>query len=166
MLGRSYGGGVLELEPNEAEQLPIPLRGVDSLDIKELHALLVKDDIDSVLDITDQALLIKGLGLSVKDARSLRAIWKKLRDRRINRKHSRRTLPKNQSYEAVLFPEDFAFGAGKDRERRDELPLAYLSQSVSSCSAGIQWFWGIMSSVVGRSPADACACESTSMIIV
>ncbi|MDX6530738.1 MAG: adenine-specific DNA-methyltransferase [Blastocatellia bacterium] len=92
VLGRSYGGGVLELEPNEAEQLPIPLRRADSLDIKELHALIIKDDVNSVLDITDHILLIKGLGLSKKDARSLRVIWQKLRDRRINRKHSRKKL--------------------------------------------------------------------------
>lgn len=90
VLGRSYGGGVLELEPNEAEQLPVPLRGANKLDIEGLHALIVNDDVDSVLDMTDQILLIKGLGLSKKDARSLRVIWGKLRDRRINRKHSRK----------------------------------------------------------------------------
>jgi adenine-specific DNA-methyltransferase len=88
VMGRSYGGGVLELEPNEAERLPIPLRGADKLEIQELHALLLQDDINAVLDITDRVLLIEGLGLSGKDARSLRVIWAKLRDRRINRKHT------------------------------------------------------------------------------
>ena len=29
VIGRSYGGGVLELEPNEAEMLPLPLLGAD-----------------------------------------------------------------------------------------------------------------------------------------
>jgi adenine-specific DNA-methyltransferase len=103
--GRSYGGGVLELEPNEAEQLPLPTKGAENLDLKELHTLLLKDDIDSVLDITDRALLIKGLGLSLKDVGSLRAIWKKLRDRRINRKHTRKDLSQKRSYERFLFPE-------------------------------------------------------------
>ncbi|MCU1268388.1 MAG: Modification methylase Eco57IB [Acidobacteria bacterium] len=68
--------------------MPIPLCSTDKLEIEELHALLLQDDITAVLDITDRVLLIGHLGLSEKDARSLRAIWAKLRDRRINRKHS------------------------------------------------------------------------------
>ncbi len=84
--GRSYGGGVLELEPREAERLPIPLIGAETLDINQLDKLLRKGDIDAVLDITDEILLIQGLGLSHSEARLLRDIWKKLRDRRINRK--------------------------------------------------------------------------------
>jgi adenine-specific DNA-methyltransferase len=88
VMGRSYGGGVLELEPNEAEKLPIPLIGADKLDLKELHNLMLEGNIDSVLDITDKVLLIDGLGLSEKEVKSIRGIWAKLRDRRINRKHS------------------------------------------------------------------------------
>ena len=88
VLGRSYGGGVLELEPNEAEKLPLPLKCAEQLDLTRLHALLLRDDIDAVLDITDKVLLIEGLGLSNKEAKTLRRIWQKLRDRRINRKHS------------------------------------------------------------------------------
>jgi adenine-specific DNA-methyltransferase len=88
VIGRSYGGGVLELEPNEAEKLPLPLKGAERLDIKQLHKLLLKDDIDAVLDITDKVLLIDGLGLTDKEAKMLRWIWQKLRDRRINRKRS------------------------------------------------------------------------------
>jgi adenine-specific DNA-methyltransferase len=90
VMGRSYGGGVLELEPNEAETLPLPLKGSEKLDIKHLHKLLLRDEIEAVLDITDKVLLIDGLGLSDKEAKMLRRIWHKLRDRRINRKHSRK----------------------------------------------------------------------------
>ncbi len=86
--GRSYGGGVLELEPNEAEKLPLPLSGAERLNLRQLHELLLRDDIEAVLDITDRVLLIEGLGLTDKDAKMLRRIWRKLRDRRINRKHS------------------------------------------------------------------------------
>jgi len=86
--GRSYGGGVLELEPNEAERLPLPLKGADKLDLKQLHELLLSETIERVLDTTDKVLLIEGLGLSFKEAKMLRGIWQKLRDRRINRKHS------------------------------------------------------------------------------
>lgn len=88
VMGRSYGGGVLELEPNEAEKLPIPLTGADKLDLKKLHKHLLEGDIYAVLDITDQVLLIEGLGLPTKQVKMLRGIWEKLRDRRINRKHS------------------------------------------------------------------------------
>lgn len=86
VIGRSYGGGVLELEPNEAETLPLPLVGAETLDLDELDRLLRLGNVETVLDITDQALLRGGLGLSAGDTARLRAIWQKLRDRRVNRK--------------------------------------------------------------------------------
>src|SRR5439155_12281198 len=86
VIGRSYGGGVLELEPNEAEELPLPLTGADALDLVELDRLLRVGNIDIVLDITDGVLLRGALGLSIQETQTLRAIWQKLRDRRINRK--------------------------------------------------------------------------------
>jgi adenine-specific DNA-methyltransferase len=89
VIGRSYGGGVLELEPNEAEALPLPLAGADALDLDELDRLLRAGNIHSVLDITDEILLRGGMGLSIEDTKTLRAIWHKLRDRRINRKPDR-----------------------------------------------------------------------------
>jgi adenine-specific DNA-methyltransferase len=90
VIGRSYGGGVLELEPNEAENIPLPLAGAEDLDFMEIHNALLRDDIDSVLNMTDDVLLIKGLGLSARDVRSVRSIWEKLRDRRINRRRDAR----------------------------------------------------------------------------
>lgn len=42
----------------------------------------------AILDITDQVLIRKGLGLSIKDTKMVRRIWQKLSDRRINRKHA------------------------------------------------------------------------------
>jgi len=84
--GRSYGGGVLELEPREAEKLPLPLVGAKRLNIDQLNHLLLAGHIAEVLEITDQVLLVEGLGLSRGDARRLRGMWQKLRDRRINRK--------------------------------------------------------------------------------
>jgi adenine-specific DNA-methyltransferase len=85
--GRSYGGGVLTFEPSEAERLPLPLIGAESLDLNEIDRVLRRDGIEAVLDITDQVLLIRGLGLTEIQAQALRQMWKKLRDRRINRKH-------------------------------------------------------------------------------
>ena len=87
VIGRSYGGGVLELEPNEADDLPIPLLGAEALDLKSADRLLRSpESIDKLLDIHDSILLIKGLDLSQSDVSLLRGIWSKLRGRRIGRK--------------------------------------------------------------------------------
>lgn len=86
VMGRSYGGGVLELEPNEAEQLPLPLICADTLDFDHLDQLLRDGNISAVLDVTDEILLRQGLGLNAEETRMLRATWEKLRDRRVNRK--------------------------------------------------------------------------------
>lgn len=85
--GRSYGGGVLTFEPSEAERLPLPLTGAEKLDPDVIDEKVCKDDITTVLDVTDKILLVKGLGLSSYEANMLRGIWEKLRDRRIKRKH-------------------------------------------------------------------------------
>ena len=87
--GRSYGGGVLTFEPSEAENLPIPLQEAERLDIEQIDMHLRSNDIEAVLDITDRALLVEGMGLPVTKVRMLRNIWEKLRDRRINRRQSR-----------------------------------------------------------------------------
>jgi adenine-specific DNA-methyltransferase len=88
VIGRSYGGGVLELEPNEAEKLPLPLKLAEKLNHQEINAILMKDGIEAVLAQTDQLLLIDGLGLSRAEVKSLHQIWRKMSERRIKRKHS------------------------------------------------------------------------------
>ena len=86
-MGRSYGGGVLELEPTEAESLPLPLTNADRLDFQQIDQLVADRKIEDALDLTDSVLLEQGLGLSQGEIRLLRHAWQKLRDRRINRKH-------------------------------------------------------------------------------
>lgn len=95
VLGRSYGGGVLELEPNEAEKIPLPFQQAAELDAEELHGLLLNKGIDAVLEITDKTLLGDGLGLTAKEIKLLRQIWSMLRDRRINRKQTAKSAPKS-----------------------------------------------------------------------
>ncbi len=91
--GRSYGGGVLELEPNEAERIPIPLINIDKLDLEKIHGLASGGKIQEALDETDKILLIHGQGFSLKEVEALRGIWSKLRNRRTNRRHTKPKKP-------------------------------------------------------------------------
>lgn len=90
VMGRSYGGGVLELEPREAESLLIPLVGAEALELDVIDQLLRDNDIDAVLNITDEVLLENGLGMTKQEVKALRGIWEKLRDRRIQRARKKR----------------------------------------------------------------------------
>lgn len=86
IMGRSYGGGILELEPHEAEQLPIPAPGYANADLVEDVDLLVKaNEVDKALDLVDRVVLIDGLGLSADVVAGCRAAWTALRDRRTKR---------------------------------------------------------------------------------
>jgi adenine-specific DNA-methyltransferase len=91
--GRSYGGGVLTFEPGEAERLPLPLEGAEKLDLKYIDKKIRSNDIETVLELTDKILLSEALGLSIQQINTIKGIWKKLRDRRINRKGKRKNSP-------------------------------------------------------------------------
>ena len=84
--GRSYGGGVLTFEPTEIEEIPLPILNTAKIDIKLIDSLIRERKIDQVLDIVDQELLIKQLKFSKAEVQELRNIWKKLSNRRNNRK--------------------------------------------------------------------------------
>ncbi len=86
IMGRSYGGGILELEPREAEQLPIP--GPEWADPElaaDVDLLLKANEIEKALDLVDRHVLIDGLGLSPDVVADCRAAWVSLRDRRTKR---------------------------------------------------------------------------------
>lgn len=86
--GRSYGGGVLELEPREAEELPIPLVAAKRLDVEKLDALLRKGKLVQALDYADHELLVDGLGMTKKDVGLAREAWLSLRERRRGRRQT------------------------------------------------------------------------------
>jgi adenine-specific DNA methylase len=92
ILGRSYGAGVLELEPSEAEALPIPDPiGLTDADVARVDALLRDGRLVDALDLVDGALLDE-LGA---DARAeLRRAWEALRDRRLVRGRNWRKAPR------------------------------------------------------------------------
>ena len=89
--GRSYGGGVLELEPREAEELPVPLKAAAAVDQKKLDTILRKGGVEAALNYADPILLGNGLGMSAREVRAVRECWVQLRDRRQNRKHARKS---------------------------------------------------------------------------
>jgi adenine-specific DNA methylase len=86
IMGRSYGGGILELEPGEAEQLPIPSPARAGAGLAaEVDLLLKANEIEKALDIVDRHVLIDGLGWSPETVAQCRAAWRTLRDRRTSR---------------------------------------------------------------------------------
>ena len=88
--GRSYGGGVLELEPREAENLFVPYRFTSGLDVDFIDARLRAGDMKAALDHGDDVLLRRGCGLSKTDVRRAREGWDRLRQRRQRRRHGAR----------------------------------------------------------------------------
>ena len=84
--GRSYGGGVLELEPGEAEELPIPYHDNSKIDVEKVENLLRQDFAYEALDYVDNIILKDYLGFDDFMIRKIRSAWEQLRDRRVNRK--------------------------------------------------------------------------------
>lgn len=72
LVGRSYGGGMLKLEPREAMRLPVPsevmLRGAAGRQLRQLRPhlmrLLRKGRMEQVVDLVDQVLLLPQDGTS------------------------------------------------------------------------------------------------------
>jgi adenine-specific DNA-methyltransferase len=87
--GRSYGGGVMTFEPTEFEDIRIPSLVKLKVNFAEIDKLIRQRKIESVLDIVDDALLIRGHGFKKEEVRALRDIWKKLSSRRSARGQSR-----------------------------------------------------------------------------
>lgn len=92
--GRSYGGGVLELEPTEAENLLIPNpHSNKELPLDEIDKLIREKRTIEALNLVDSVVL-KEVGLNNKEIQTLRNIWLKLKMRRNSRNHT----PKKQIY--------------------------------------------------------------------
>ncbi len=82
VVGRSYGGGVLELEPGEAEKLPVPYTYAGGIDADFIDAKLRSRDISAALDHGDKVLLQEGCGYTSRELKLMRSAWARLRERR------------------------------------------------------------------------------------
>jgi adenine-specific DNA methylase len=92
IIGRSYGGGILKLEPNEADQLPFPSEDLLEASAAELRALkpqlaisLRQGDISRIVKSVDAILLKKHLGITSLEIRRLREARRDLFARRVSR---------------------------------------------------------------------------------
>lgn len=92
--GRSYGGGVLELEPTEAERLLMPAIINGAMPLDECDRLTRSGRLNDVLEENARIVLMDHMGLSKSDCHMLRDIWIKMRDRRMARRRGRITKAK------------------------------------------------------------------------
>ncbi len=84
--GRSYGGGVLELEPTEAERLLVPARLNGAVPLNECDRLTRIGLLNNVLEENARIILRDNMGLTSRECDVLRGIWVKMRDRRMARR--------------------------------------------------------------------------------
>lgn len=87
LMGRYYGGGVLELTPNEFKDLPLPyIDGDTRSKLSNLDELVRGNSkLTQILNYTDELILKEQYGLSDKEVEKLREIYKKLLIRRMKK---------------------------------------------------------------------------------
>lgn len=92
MVGRAYGGGLLKLEPREADLIPVPAATTVVSAAKELRALrpqiglaLRRDDLAKAVALVDRVLLVGWLGSAFGEVEALRDARDVLFSRRVAR---------------------------------------------------------------------------------
>lgn len=106
ILGRNFGGGCLELMPSEVGGIVLPYREANEQLFDRIDKMLrEKKTADEILDITDEAILHKGLGLSKEETRLCRSIWHKIMGRRLSRKAVEKEETEDTSPTASRIPQ-------------------------------------------------------------
>jgi adenine-specific DNA-methyltransferase len=92
MIGRSYGGGILKLEPREADRLPIPSPALVKSKSKQLlsieppaASMAAQGRLMEACSIVDKILFPRGSQLKNADLEEIRATRRVLRERRQSR---------------------------------------------------------------------------------
>jgi len=86
IVGRSYGGGVLELMPSETEQILLPYKEENAEFLSFIDKMIrEKKDINEILKFTNKQILKDGYGFTDKEIKIADSIWNKLSARRLNR---------------------------------------------------------------------------------
>lgn len=92
MVGRAYGGGMLKLEPREADKLPVPSPELVNACATELRALrpqlakaLRQNNLAAAVKLVDRVILTKGMGLTHRDIQVIRGAREFLFARRATR---------------------------------------------------------------------------------
>ena len=84
--GRSHGGGVLELMPNEVERILLPYNSENAKLLPIIDEMIrSKKDITELLNITNEVILKTNYGLNDVEIELANSIWRKLSNRRLNR---------------------------------------------------------------------------------
>jgi adenine-specific DNA methylase len=90
--GRSHGGGVLELMPNEVERILLPYNKNNAELLSTINRMIrKKKDISELLKITNEKILKENFGLTSSEIELADSIWKKLSKRRLNRGKNKNT---------------------------------------------------------------------------
>lgn len=92
VVGRSYGGGILKMEPREAARLAVPspqalapLAPLLSSAVPRVRAMLRRGDLPAAVSEVDELVLVKGLGLDPERVHELRRSRSLLATRRRTR---------------------------------------------------------------------------------
>lgn len=84
--GRSHGGGVLELMPNEVERILLPYHKNNANLLPTIDKMIrAKKNISEILKITNKKILKENYNFSDTEIALADSIWKKLSKRRLNR---------------------------------------------------------------------------------
>ncbi len=84
--GRSHGGGVLELMPNEVEEILLPYHPNNADLLYKIDKMIrSKKNITEILELTNQKILKENFGFGNAEIELANSIWSKLSKRRLNR---------------------------------------------------------------------------------